>query len=63
VAAEERSAPPIWWYAVVALAIVLAVLWIVKAVVGLLLGIVKLAILVVLAVAVIGYVVGRKADR
>lgn len=52
-----------WWYALVGLAAVLAVLWIASVIVGLLLGLVKLAIVVILAVAAITWVVQSKAER
>jgi len=47
----------------VAIAVVLAVLWLVSAVVGFLLGLVKLAVLVILGIAVVGWVIRSKSDR
>jgi hypothetical protein len=47
----------------VAIAVVLAVLWIVSAVVGFLLGLVKLAVLVILGITVVGWVIRSKSDR
>ena len=46
-----------------AIAVVLAVLWLVSAVVGFLLGLVKLAVLVILGIAVVGWVIRSKSDR
>ncbi|HEY2813930.1 MAG TPA: hypothetical protein VGJ03_10750 [Acidimicrobiales bacterium] len=62
-AAPERPSTPLWWYAIVAVALVFAAMWVVGAVVGFLLGIVKLAVLVILAIAFIGWVVGKKSAR
>ncbi len=59
----RRPSTPWWWYGLVAIAALLAVLWVVSAIVGFLLGLVKLAIVVILAVAVIGWIVNAKADR
>jgi len=42
---------------------VLALLWLTAAIVGFLLGLVKIAIVVVLGVAVVGWVLNSKADR
>ena len=63
--ADDRAAPryPLWAYAVVAVAIVLAALWLLGAVVHFLIGLVKVAIVVVLAVALVAWIIGRKADR
>ena len=47
----------------VAVAAVLAVLWIVSVVVGLLLGLLKLAIVVILGTAAVSWVIGHKAER
>jgi hypothetical protein len=47
----------------VAVAIVLAVVWLVSAVLGFLLGLVKLAVLVILGIAVVSWVIRSKADR
>ena len=63
VAATERPSTPLWWYGLVALAAVLAVLWVVKVVVGFVLGLVKVAIVVILALAVVSWVLDRKAAR
>jgi hypothetical protein len=63
VAAPERPSTPLWWYGLVALAALLAVLWIASVIVGLLLGLVKIAIVVILAVALVTWVVQSKADR
>ena len=54
---------PTWTYAVVAIAVVLAALWLVGAVVHFLVGLVKVAIVVVLAIAVIAWAVGKKVER
>ena len=62
-AAPQRPATPLWWYALVAIAVVLAVVWLISAVVGFLLGLVKLALLVILGIAVVGWVIRSKADR
>ena len=59
----ERPSTPLWWYALVGIAIVLAAIWLISAVVGFLLGLVKVAVIVILAVAVIGWLVGKKASR
>jgi len=47
----------------VAIAVVLAVVWRVSAVLGFLLGLVKLAVLVILGIAVVSWVIRSKADR
>ena len=59
----ERPSTPLWWYALVGIAIVLAAIWLISAVVGFLLGLVKVAVIVILAVTVIGWLVGKKASR
>lgn len=59
----ERPTTPLWWYALVGVAIILAVLWLISAVVGFLLGLLKLAIVVILAIAAVSWVVGRKVER
>ena len=46
-----------------AVAIVLAVVWLISAVLGFLLGLVKLAVLVILGIAVVSWVIRSKADR
>ena len=56
----ERPSTPLWWYGIVAIAVVLAGLWLVSAVVGFLLGLVKLAVIVVLSIAVIGWIVEQE---
>jgi len=58
----DRPSTPLWWYGLVAVAAVLAALWLVSAVVGLLLGLVKVAVLVILAIAIVGWIVNKKAD-
>ena len=62
-AAPQRPTTPLWWYALVAIAVVLAALWLIAAAVGFLLGLVKLAVLVILGIAVVGWVIRSKADR
>ena len=62
-AAPERPATPVWWYGLVAVAAVLAVLWLTAAIVGFLLGLVKIAIVVILGVALVSWVLNSKADR
>ena len=62
-AAPERPTTPLWWPLLVAVAVVLAVVWLISAVVGFLLGLVKLAVLVILAIAVVGWVIRSKSDR
>ena len=62
-AAPQRPATPLWWYALVAIAVVLAVVWLISAVAGFLLGLVKLAVLVILGIAAVGWVIRSKADR
>ncbi len=44
-------------------AVVLAALWLISAVVGFLFGLVKLAVIVILAIALVGWIVGKKAAR
>ena len=41
----------------------LGALWLLSALVGFLLGIVKFAVVVILAVVFVGWIVGKKADR
>lgn len=62
-AAPERPSTPLWWYGLVAFAALLAVLWVVKVVVGFVLGLVKVAIVVILAIALVSWVLDRKAAR
>ena len=63
VAAPERPATPLWWYGLVAVAAVLALLWLTAAIVGFLLGLVKIAVIVILGVAAVSWVLNSKADR
>jgi hypothetical protein len=63
VAEVERPSTPIWWYLLVAVAVVLAVVWLLGTVISFVFGLVKLAVLIILGLAVVGYVVSRKADR
>jgi hypothetical protein len=63
VADVERPSTPLWWYALVGIAVVLAAIWLVSAVVGFLFGLLKLAVIVILAVALVGWIVGKKASR
>ena len=60
---DDESRYPLWAYAVVGLAIVLVVLWLVRAVLGVLAGLVQTAIIVVVALAVIGWAVNQKNER
>ena len=62
-AAPERPTTPLWWYGLVGLAALLVVLWVVSVVVGFVLGLVKVAIVVILAIALVSWVVGSKAER
>ena len=62
-AAPERRTTPLWWYGLVALAALLVALWVVKLVVGFVLGVVKVAIVVILAIALVSWVLGSKAER
>jgi ABC-type uncharacterized transport system permease subunit len=63
VADVERPSTPLWWYAIVVIAIVLAGLWLLSAIIGFLFGLLKIAVVVVLAVALVGWIVGKKASR
>jgi hypothetical protein len=63
VAANERPTTPIWWYGLVGLAALLAALWVLSVVVGFVLGLVKVAIVVILAIALVSWVLGSKAER
>jgi uncharacterized membrane protein required for colicin V production len=47
----------------VAVAVVLAALWLLSAIIGFLFGLLKIVVIVVLAVALIGWIVGKKAAR
>ena len=58
----ERPSTPLWWYAIVAIAAVLAALWLISAVVGFLFSLLKLAVIVVLAIGLVGWIVGKKAS-
>lgn len=62
-AAPERPSTPLWWYGLVAIAAMLAVLWLTAAIVGFLLGLVKVAVVVILGIAAVSWVVNSKADR
>lgn len=62
-ATPERPSTPLWWYGLVVVAAVLAVLWLIAAVVGVLLGLVKIAIIVILGIAVVSWVLNSKAER
>ena len=62
-AAPERPTTPLWWYGLVGLAALLAALWVVKIIVGAVLGLVKVAIVVILAIALVSWVLGNKAER
>ncbi|MEY2452834.1 MAG: hypothetical protein QOD92_2408 [Acidimicrobiaceae bacterium] len=62
-AANERPTTPIWWYGLVGLAALLAALWVLSVVVGFVLGLVKVAIVVILAIALVSWVLGSKAER
>jgi hypothetical protein len=53
----------LWTYAVVAVAVVLAALWLLAAVIHFVVGLVKVAIVVVLALALMAWVVGKKSER
>lgn len=63
--AADDDAPhyPLWTSGLVALAVVLGALWLVGIVIGALLSLLKVAIIVVLAAAVVAWAVGKKADR
>jgi hypothetical protein len=63
VAEIERPSTPFWWYALVGVALVIGALWLLSAIVGFLFGIVKFAVVVILAIAFIGWIVNKKADR
>jgi hypothetical protein len=63
VVAPERPATPLWWYGLVALAALLAVLWLTAVIVGFLLGLVKVAVLVILGIAAVSWVLNSKAER
>ncbi len=58
----ERPSTPLWWYALVAIAVVLAALWLISAVVGFLFGLLKLAVIVILAIALVGWIVGQEGE-
>ncbi len=52
-----------WAYVVVAAAIVLAAIWLLAAVVHFIIGLVKVAVVLVLAIALVAWIVGKKAER
>ena len=54
---------PTWAYVVVAVAIVLAAIWLLGAVVHFIIGLVKVAVVLVLALALVAWIVGKKAER
>jgi hypothetical protein len=60
---DDATRYPLWSYGLVGVAIVLAVLWLVGAVIGFLLSLIKLAIVVVLAAALVAWALGKKTDR
>ena len=60
---EERPSTPLWWSVLVLVAAVLAIFWVIGVVIGFLVGLIKIAVLVILSIAIVGYVLGRKADR
>jgi len=60
---DEAGGAPGWWPVVVGIAVVLGALWLFKVVVGVIVGLVQIAILVVLAVALIGWAVNHKLER
>lgn len=62
-AADDAPRYPLWTYGLVAVAVILAALWLLGAVIGFLLGVLKLAIIVVLAAALLAWAVGKKAER
>lgn len=59
----RRSSTPAWWYLLIAVAAVLAIFWVLSAVISFVVGLVKLAVLLILGLALVGYVVSRKVDR
>ena len=62
-AERERAGPGCGWSLIVAVAALLAVLWFVEAVIGFVFSLVRIAVVVILAIALLGYIVNRKADR
>lgn len=60
---DDAPRYPLWVYGVVGLAIVLGAIWLLAAAVGLLLGLVKVAIVVVLSIALIAWLIGKRAER
>jgi hypothetical protein len=62
-AAPERPTTPLWWYGLVALAVLLAALWVVNVIVGFALGLIKVAVVVILAIAAISWAVNQKGAR
>jgi hypothetical protein len=63
VAKVERPSTPLWWYGLVAIAAVLAGLWLISTAIGFVFGLVKVVVVVVLAIAIIGWAVGKKTSR
>ncbi len=64
-ARDPVTAPryPTWASVAVAIAIVLAAIWLLAAVVHFIIGLVKVAVVVVLAVALVAWVLGKKSER
>ncbi|MEO7555558.1 MAG: hypothetical protein ABIV94_03005 [Acidimicrobiales bacterium] len=60
---DEARGAPWWWPLVVGVALVLGALWLLKVVVGVIVGLVQIAILVVLAIALIGWALNHKLER
>ena len=60
---DNETRYPLWAYAAVGIAALLVLLWIVRAVLGAIAGLINLAIIVVVAMAVIGWAVNRQNDR
>ena len=59
----RRPSNPIGWYVLVGIAAVLAIFWALSAVISFVVGVVKIAVVVILVLALVGYVVSRKANR
>ena len=59
---EERP-PSLGWLLVGTLAVIAAVFILVGAVVGMIMGFVKLVILAIAGVAIVSWAIGRKVDR
>jgi uncharacterized membrane protein len=62
-APDDKLRYPLWTYAVVGVAILLAVMWTIAAVIGFLVGLVKVVIVLVLAAALVAWVIGQKSER